>query len=385
MFFENVAAPGFGVIVYRDGAEVYSKFIGRRVIERSLPVTRDTRFRAASVSKMFTAFSIMQLVEASKINLDADASDYLGFELRNPNQPQKKITVRMLASHTSSIRDGKIYSTPPAVSVKEFFIPNGKFWESGAHFGAEPVGEFFTYCNLNYGLLGTIIELVTGERFDLWQKKNILKQLDARADYVPANLARADFEMLGAIYRKENFWRAQMDDFKGIQPPQDTLSLQNPYDETFQQDFDLKSYRVGTNATIFSPQGGLRISFAELANALEMLINGGTFRGKKILSSESVAEMIKPHWIYNGHNGDTQDGAIKSYGLGVYNYDANLIGHTGEAFGLLSGLYFIPNSGAGFIFMLNGEATTGGNYLLEGKIIGAICQEIFAQRSQHAR
>ena len=109
------------------------------------------------------------------------------------------------------------------------------------------------------------------------------------------------------------------------------------------------------------------------------------FRGKKILSSESVAEMIKPHWIYNGNNGDTQDGAIKSYGLGVYNYDANLIGHTGEAFGLLSGLYFIPNSGAGFIFMLNGEATTGGNYLLEGKIIGAICQEIFAQRSQHAR
>jgi len=385
MFFEKVEAPAFGVIVYRDGAEIYSKFIGRRVIESSLPVTRDTRFRAASVSKMFTAFSIMQLVEAGKINLDADASDYLGFELRNPNHPKKKITVRMLASHTSSIRDGKIYSTPPDISVKEFFIPDGKFFEGGAHFGAETVGKFFTYCNLNYGLLGTIIELVTGERFDLWQKKNILRQLDARADYVPANLARADFEMLGAIYRKENFWRAQMDDFKGVQPPQDTLSLQNPYDETFQQNFDLKSYRVGTNATIFSPQGGLRISFAELANALEMLMNGGTFRGKKILSSESVSEMIMPHWIYNGNNGDTQGGAIKSYGLGVYNYDENLIGHTGEAFGLLSGLYFIPNSGTGFIFMLNGEATAGGNYLLEKKIIDAICQKIFERRSQRAK
>ena len=237
MNFENINAPGFGAIVYKGGAEIYSKFFGRRVVERALPVTRDTRFRAASVSKMFTVFSVMQLVEQNKINLDGDADDYLGFELRNPNQPQKKITVRMLASHTSSIRDGKIYSSPPAVSVEEFFQPDGRFFEGGAHFGAEPVGEFFSYSNLNYGLLGTIIEVVTKTRFDIWQKENILRQLDARADYVPANLARADFELLGAIYRKENFWRAQMDDFKGIQPPKDTLSLQNAYAENFRRKF----------------------------------------------------------------------------------------------------------------------------------------------------
>ncbi len=370
--------PGLGVIVYRDGEEIYSKFLGRRVVEKnfSKPVTRQTRFRAASISKMFTIFSIMQLVEQEKINLDEDAGNYLGFELRNPNHPQKKITVRMLASHTSSLRDGKIYSIPPDSSVKEFFIPDGKFFEGGNHFAKEKIGEYFFYSNLNYGLLGTIIEVVTDERFDLYQKKNILRQLDTRADYVPGNFSAKDFEMLGTIYRKKISWTGQMDDFKGIQPVRETISLQNPYDENFRQEYSLKNYRVGTNATIFSPQGGLRISFEELTHALEMIMNGGIYRGKKILSKKSVDEMLTPHWIYKNHNGDTQNGAIKSYGLGVYNYNENLIGHTGEAFGLLSGLYFIPNSKSGFIFMINGETSEGDNYILEEKIIDAVCNFI---------
>ena len=101
--------PGLGVIIYKDGAEVYSNFLGRRVIETSKPVTRNTRFRAASVSKMFTIFTLMQLVERGKISLGDDASKYLGFNLRNPNFPETPITVAMLASHTSSIRDGKVF------------------------------------------------------------------------------------------------------------------------------------------------------------------------------------------------------------------------------------------------------------------------------------
>ena len=374
--FAAIETPGLGVIIYKGGEEIYSRFLGRRVLETSKPVTRQTRFRAASVSKMFTVFSVLQLAEQNKINLDADASEYLNFTLRNPNQPHKKITVRMLACHTSSIRDGKIYSIPPDKSVEEFFKPSGEFWEGGVHFAQEAVGEFFTYCNLNYGLLGTIIEVVTGERFDIWQKKNILNQLDARADYVPGNFSPKDFEMLGTIYRKEHGdWCGQIDDFKGRQPARDTLSLQNAYDKNFCDEYDLKDYRVGTNATIFSPQGGLRISFEELAHALEMLMNGGTYRGKEILTKKSVDEMLKPHWIYDGKNGDTCDGAILSYGLGVYPVK-NLIGHTGEAFGLLSGLYFIPNTQSGFVFMINGEARKDFNYVCEERILNTICNFI---------
>ena len=301
----------------------------------------------------------------------------------------------MLASHTSSLRDGKIYSTPPEVSVKEFFSPDGKFFEDGAHFADEPPEKFFTYCNLNYGLLGTIIEKVTGERFDIFQRENILAQLETKADYVPGNFSATEFEMLGTIYRKKNpdglwnefgEWFPQIDDYK-VQPAKNFLSLQNPYDENFQRAFDLKNYRVGTNATIFSPQGGLRISFEELSHALEMLMNGGTFRGKKILSKKSVEEIFTPQWIYDGTNGDTCGGVMKSYGLGIYFVDGNLIGHAGAAFGLLSGLFFIPNTKTGFIYMMNGEALEEdvdprslgkfrGNYIWEEKIINALCNYI---------
>ena len=98
---------GFGVIAFKDSKEVYSKFSGFSNIEKKIPITRYTRFRVASVSKMFTAFTIMQLVEQGKINLDTDVSEYLGFKLRNPNFPDTPINVRMLASHTSTLRDDK--------------------------------------------------------------------------------------------------------------------------------------------------------------------------------------------------------------------------------------------------------------------------------------
>ena len=327
---------GAGLIVYRGGAEVYADFYGVGSVKKNKPVTRATRFRAASVSKLFVIFTIMQLVERGKINLDADASDYLGFKI--------SATVRDLASHTSGLRDGKIYSIPPSYSVEEFFKPDGKFFEGGAHFG----DRNFFYSNLNYGLLGTIIEAVTGVRFDVYQRENILSQLDIRADYVVGNLSASEFENLGALYLDGR----ATDEFE-VQPEKDTVALQNPYAENFSGVYSLKNYRAGTNATIFSPQGGLRISFEELTHALEMLINGGKFRGRRILSADSLAEIFKSRWIYDGANGDTCGGEMLNYGLGSYKIAGGYAGHAGEAFGMLSGIFF--KGGSGFVYMLNGE------------------------------
>ena len=407
---DEIKVPGLGVIVFKGGKEVYSRFFGSRVLgKKNKPVTRDTRFRAASVSKMFTVFTLMQLVERGLISLDDDAGDYLPCRLRNPACPRKKITVRMLASHTSSLRDGKIYSIPPTESVAELVLPRGKFWEDGAHFAppAEPVGTFFTYSNLNYGLLGTIIEVVTGQRFDLCQKENLFRQLDIKADYLPANLAPPQFDMLGTIYQKKDLfghwnesgeWFAQVDACAGGQPPKDTVRLQNPYAPDFQDEYSLTDYRVGTNATIFSPQGGLRISFEELAHALEMMMNGGLYRGRRILSRHSLDEMFRSHWIYDprSHNGLPYGGTILNYGLGTYRVDGtrrarlcrrhavDWLGHTGSAYGLLSGIFFRPNKLDGFVYMMNGEAIAedtdsrslgvfSDNYIWEEKITDVVC------------
>ena len=393
---DEIGVPGLGVIVYKDGREIYSKFLGRCRIDPDKIVTRDTRFRVASISKMFTIFSIMKLVESGKISLDENVEEYLNSRLRNPNDPNRKFTIRMLASHISSLRDGKIYSIPPEFSVREFFEPNGKFFEDGIHFASN---FDFEYCNLNYGILGTIIESVTHERFDLYQKK-FLKQLDIAAEYLPGNLSPDEFENLGTIYRKDQFgnWIGKIDDYHGIQPARDSVQLQNPYAEDFQGIYSLKNYQIGTNATIFSPQGGLRISFDELSHALEMLINEGIYRGRRILTAESVNQMFKSNWIYDPQiqNGNPY-GVIQNYGLGTYfvdgksdarvcrNHEIDLIGHTGSAFGLLSGMFLIPNTRDGFIYMMNGEAIEEDvdprslgefslNYIWEEKIMDSICE-----------
>ena len=75
----GVKVPGLGVIIYKGGREVYANFFGSRKLgKKNLPVTRDTKFRVASLSKQFTIFTLMQLVEQGKLNLDEDVGKYLG-------------------------------------------------------------------------------------------------------------------------------------------------------------------------------------------------------------------------------------------------------------------------------------------------------------------
>ena len=416
---DDIQVPGLGVVVFKGGVEVFSKFIGQRTINPARPVTRRTRFRAASLSKMFTAFTLMQLVEHGQLNLDDDVSNYLDFELRNPLFPQKKITARMLASHTSSLRDGKIYCSPPNISLQEFFSRDGKFWENGAHFGNEPPEKFFCYCNLNYGVLGTLIERVVGKRFDIWQRENILAQLATRADYVPSNLPAEELEHLGTLYQKKNpagqwnesdDWFPQMDEEEIRLVAAESVTLQNPYatpahdsSEKISSDddktsFSLTDYIVGTNASSLSPQGGLRISFDELAHVLEMLLAGGVFRNEKILSRESLNEMFAAQWKYKDSNGETDNGVMLSYGLGVVGVDGkssarlcrdkvmNLVGHAGSAFGFLGGLFVTDTDDRrGFAYMLNGEPVQkdidprshgqfSANYIWEEIVSDAVCE-----------
>lgn len=390
---DDTQVLGLGVIVFKDGKEVYNYFGGRRNIAPDKEMTRKTLLRAASLSKMFVAFSIMQLVEQGKLNLCEDVSKYLGFELRNPNFHDTPITIEMLASHTSSLRDGKIYSLPPHCSLKEFFTAKGVAYEDGAHFANMKPSKYFHYCNLNYGVLGTVIEHVSGERFDLYQRNHIFKQLDISGGYVISNFDNETFNRLGTLYHKINDkWTATLDDYK-TQPPKNFISVQNPYAPDAYGSYDVSNYSIGTNATIFAPQGGLRLSFDDLSKTLQMLMNRGKFNGKQIISEESFNAMISPHWTFDGMNGYTFGGVMENYGLGTYkiggtskarlceDYAIDLIGHSGEAFGLISGLYFIPNTQDGVIFMINGATLKDGNfsagYLLEEQVMNPICKYIF--------
>ena len=379
--------PGLAVIVYKNGREVYRNMMGNRFLSPrnknwNLPVTSESRFRVASISKIFTATGYMKLVEEGKINLDEDVSRYLGFTLRNPSYPNRIITSRMLLSHTSSIRDYPTPYVPFKSNVKSFFT-SADCWTRG-----KAPGSYFSYCNLNFVLLATIMEKVSGQRFDKYITKNVLKPLDIKGSFNLRDFSSSDLQKMGTLYRKtkgeSGRYYAQIDD-RPIDLPSASL---------------LSSYRPGTNAGIFSPQGGLRISPEELAHMLQMLMNQGSYKGREVLKPATVQLMEKQVWKYDPltPNGDIENSCIESYGLPLEYFSGNgstrpapnrpdfdLVGHLGEAYGFIGGLMWQPGTKNGFIFLQNGFATDykhnkgrySRNYRWEENFMKTIIENVF--------
>ncbi|SFK52593.1 serine hydrolase domain-containing protein [Shimia haliotis] len=343
-------------------------------------------YRVASISKMVFAIGVMDLVESGKLDLDADVSDYLGFSLRNPHFPETPITARMLLAHTSSLRDGSVYSIPLPHKLDAFFTEGGAFYEDGAHFatpeethGLKP-GDYFKYTNLNFGVLATVVERITGERFDHFMRDNVLMPLGIDASYNPRTLSDDAFANLVPLYRPvDGAWVAQVDDYIGKRPD-DVLRVENPDGDDTQDvaEIPLSTYEIGTNGTLFSPQGGLRISAHDLARIGQFFLKGGELDGVRLLKPDTVKLMQKPVWTFDGNNGHTYWGLMQEYGLSVQNllgnatdegsditwqgYTGGLSGHAGEAYGLLSGLYFDTETGDGYVYILQGTPNLDDNY-----------------------
>ena len=379
--------PGLAVIVYKNGREVYRNMMGNRFLSPrnknwNLPVTSESRFRVASISKIFTATGYMKLVEEGKINLDEDVSRYLGFTLRNPSYPNRIITSWMLLSHTSSLRDYPTPYVPFKSNVKSFFT-SADCWTRG-----KAPGSYFSYCNLNFVLLATIMEKVSGQRFDKYITKNVLKPLDIKGSFNLRDFSSSDLQKMGTLYRKtkgeSGRYYAQIDD-RPIDLPSASL---------------LSSYRPGTNAGIFSPQGGLRISPEELAHMLQMLMNQGSYKGREVLKPATVQLMEKQVWKYDPltPNGDIENSCIESYGLPLEYFSGNgstrpapnrpdfdLVGHLGEAYGFIGGLMWQPGTKNGFLFLQNGFATDykhnkgrySRNYRWEENFMKTIIENVF--------
>jgi CubicO group peptidase (beta-lactamase class C family) len=167
---EEAPVTGLSVAVVKNNRIIYTHAFGVKDRETNSPLTTDCLFRIASISKSFSATSIMQLVENKKISLDDDVSDLMGFKVRNPKFPETVITLRLLLSHLSSINDSQGYFTLDAINPEK-----NKDWAK-CYNNYEP-GKGYQYCNLNFNMVGTIIEKYSGERFDQYVKQHILDPL----------------------------------------------------------------------------------------------------------------------------------------------------------------------------------------------------------------
>lgn len=379
------ALSGLQISLMEGGRPTESFALGFAQITEQGPLAlrRDHKVRVASISKLVVAIGIMRLVETKRLDLDADLSEHLDWTLRNPAFPDKPITARQLLSHTSSIRDGSGYFIAAGQGgLRDFFDPASRFWAAGEHYASrsgEAPGRFFVYANLNFGLLGTVIERVANQRFDQYMAEAVLNPLGLSARFDPCAVPRSQ---LAAGFRKRSTdgdwnpsgpWLAQVD----AGQPRCIHGLQSAEEaRTF-----LEGYTLGSNASLYSPQGGLRASADDLREVLRMLAGGGVLNGRRLLSEASVSAMLEPQWTLNAQAdnglsageaepGGPAEGLMTSYGLSVHRIDMRawgfedgpklLVGHLGEAYGVLSHALFDPRSGDGIVSIITGTGDDPG-------------------------
>ncbi len=313
-------AVGVSVAVVKKGKLIYNRSFGMKSIEDNQPMTNDCIFRIASISKSFSATSIMQLVEAGKLSLDMDVSDILGFRVRNPKYPEAVITLRLMMSHLSSINDSQGYFTLDAINPDK-----NPDWAKC--YNAYAPGKGYQYCNLNYNMLGAVIEKVSGERFDRYVKKKVLDPLGLYGGYYVEELDKSKFATLYAYDSASA---------KFIASP-----------GAYQQRAEvIAAYKMGESTPVFSPTGGMKISAEDLAKYMVMHMRYGK-NGKRIISKKSAKAMQTPLSDDEG------------YGLALEVTEKmipgmKLIGHTGVAYGLYSAMFFDPQEQFGIVVITNG-------------------------------
>lgn len=333
-------AVGIAATVVKDGQVVYNKSFGYKDLENKTPLANDNVMRIASISKSFTATSLMQLVDKGIVSLDADVSDLIGFKIRNPHHPDIPITLRMVLSHTASIKDKEDYFTLDHLNPAVY----GDCIES--YYTYKP-GEDYNYSNMGLNLAGTILEKLSGVRFDDYVRENVIWKLGL---YGGHNIDSLDASKFAYIYSVENG---------------EFIKSEGAYRS---RSADMPGYVFGYSSPIFSPTGGVKISAQDLAKYMMMHMNYGELDGTRIISQESSKAMQTPVAI-------TKEGGINNYGLCLtefpdyladYNTPGNYpIGHTGGAYGLNSIMIWSPADGWGIVAMTNGYKSVEGKSFLK--------------------
>jgi CubicO group peptidase (beta-lactamase class C family) len=189
------------------------------------PFDLDSPFRVASVSKMIAASAFVPLALRTGLDLDADASDLVGFRLRHPAYASAPITVRMLLSHTSGLRNGPSYPLPLGHRLSEAFTLGERHYDGGAWFGPPEhrPGDWFAYADVNFALVAQILERRTGERFDRHMTRVLFEPLKLDIGYNWSGVSAAKrARAVAAVRRIDGRWAMQVD---GTVPPAPQMTL----------------------------------------------------------------------------------------------------------------------------------------------------------------
>ncbi len=322
--------PGAVVVVVKDGQVLTQRGFGYSDVTAHKPVDpENTLFRPGSVSKLFTWTAVMQLVQAGKIDLDADVNTYLDFKI--PHYNGKPVTVRDLMTHRPGFGE-----TVKGLIVfgKKTPEPLGKILKTSIPEQIYAPGEMSAYSNYGASLAGYIVQRVSGEPFE---------QYIARHIFAPLGMAHSSFQ----------------------QP------LPGNLDPLMSNAYEPGSIKPEPFEVIgMSPAGALSSSGADMAKfMIAHLNNGGP------LLAPATAKLMHST-AYKPYS------ALPGMALGFYHEDRNgldIVGHGGDTVYFHSDLHLFLDKNVGLYISMNSVGKGAGAHAVRGNLLEAFADRYFPE------
>ena len=300
------AMPGFSVIIVNKEGVLFEKGFGFAKITESKPMTAQTVTAIGSLTKSFTTFAIMQLVEKGKIDLDAPVTVYLPTFRTANKEKSDLITVRMLLNNTAGLKASIPRKIENSTKSMERLLSTLK----GTYLSREP-GTTYEYSNTDFAIAGMIINKVSGMPLEQYFEQNIFKPLQMTKSTTDPQY----FERLEVLYGH----------YLGLE--EGIPAKPEPF----------PTEMMGAGSL-------MRSNAKDLGNYLTTLLNGGIFNGKRILQEKSIKEMWSPNISFPGlTKEDGGDGKDFQYGLGwmLSEIEGRQIVHHGGSRGTMSSFTLI--------------------------------------------
>lgn len=324
---------GSGMMLVQENQIIAQEFYGLANREKAQPVTESTIYHWASITKTLTGIAIMQLRDRGLVSLDDPIVKYLP-ELqgvRNPYGPMSEVRLRHLMSHSAGFRE----STWPWGGDKPWHPFEPREWSQivamlpYTEVAFKP-GSRFSYSNLAVIFLGRVIEILSGDDYEVYIDKNVFKPLEMHRSYFDTTPIHLLKERSAGYYIRD-----------GI------LSVA-PFDPD-------------TGITVSN--GGLNAPLPDMVRYVNFLLGDPRRQSSydEILKRSSLMEMLTPQLQIESGGLPEQSGVNRRDSIGLSflleeNQDMKFFGHYGEQAGFVSHLYVRPESRTAYLIAFNTNA-----------------------------
>ena len=302
--------PGLAIVVVDAENVLWLEGWGYTDTDRATPVTPDTPFSIQSMSKSFTALTVLLAVQDGLLDLDTPLSTYLpDFRVNSIYEPDAadKITLRKLLSHTAGFAHEAPVGNNHVLGPSTFETHIASIQDTWLRF---PVGQMYAYSNLGIDLAAYIVQVRAGRPFAQYAQEKL---------FAPLGMTRSTFD-IDAIARMPD--RAVGHDVLVAEAP----------------------------LVAMMPSGGVYTTAADMARYLQFHLNGGVMEGRRLISPELLQTMATPQFPAS---------AAEHYGLGIgvgSSHGARTLQHGGGGFGFLSNMIWYPELELGIAIMTNSSS-----------------------------